>query len=382
MSLSPAQLDQRLAGITGTDLAAVVGVHPQRSAVNVWLEKRGEAPPWVDTDRTIWGEKLEPLVRVDYAARHGLRIEEPGTLVHPDHDWMMATPDGVAYALGGTEPLKGLEIKTHTIHLLHLYGAPGTDEVPPHELCQCVWGMAVTGLERWDLVAFIDNQPREYVIERDDEVIAHLKERAERFLVDNVRGGVAPDPDGSDAYDEWLKARWSKNTDDLIDIGDDLETFALIERGRELREHDAEVEAELQRLTQAIKTKIGDKAGVTWRDANGKPLKLTWKRSNGAKRVDHAAMAKDAWQQARLTISGLRGEVASLSAALKGGTTNEKKAALLIEAMAKALTEIGERGETSYTTTAPGNRPFTWPRQWKARPERNTKERPWIRETK
>lgn len=376
MSLSPSQIAQRLAGMTATDIAAVVGVHPQRSPISVFLEKTGAAPPWVDTDRTIWGERLEPLVRADYAARHGVRVEDPGTLAHPDHEWMMATPDGVAYAEGGVEPLNGLEIKTHTIRLADLYGAPGTDEVPPHELCQCAWGMAVTGLSRWDLVAFIDNQPREYVIDRDDEVIGHLQERAERFLVDNVRAGVAPDPDGSDAYDEWLKARWSKNTDELIDIGDDLETFALIERGKAIREQEADLDREIELLKQRLRARIGDKAGLTWRDANGKALKMTWKRNKPGKHIDHAGMARDAWQGARLAASGHRSDVAAVLAWLRGdragaaaGVTPEK-AAKLIESLLGSLVEIGERSEAGYTTSPPGNRPLVWPKAWKARPER------------
>jgi putative phage-type endonuclease len=371
MSLSPDQLHRRLAGITATDVAAICGVHPQRSAISVWMEKRGEAPPWVDTDRTIWGDILEAPVRADYARRHGVRVEEPGTLEHPDAPWMMATPDGVAYPVGGTDPMNGIEIKCHTIRLAHLYGAPGTDEVPPHELAQCAWNMAVTGLVRWDLVAFIDNQPREFVIDRDDEVIEGLRERAERFLVDNVRGGVPPDPDGSDAYDDWLKARWTKNTGDLIDIDADPDLLAMLSRGKAIREEEAALDDELQALKQALKARIGDKAGLTWRD-DGRDLKLTWKRSKPTKRVDHAGMARDAWQGAALIASGHRADVATIATGLRaaGDVATRDRAAALLEKLHAALVEIGARSETGYTTEIPGNRPLTWPRTWKARPER------------
>lgn len=377
MSLSPDQLARRLAGITATDVAAIVGVHPDRSAVNVWLEKRGEAPPWVETSRTKWGDILEPSVRADYAERHNVRVEEPGTLAHPDAEWMLATPDGVAYAPGGIEPLNGLEIKAHTIRLAHMYGDPGTDEVPPHELCQCVWGMAVTGLTRWDLVAFIDNQPREFVIERDDEVIAYLTERAERFLVDNVRGGVPPDPDGSDAYDEWLKARWARNTEDLIDIGEDIEIFGFIERGKALREQDAAIDDELQKLAQLIKARIGDKAGLTWKDANGKALKLTWKRNKPGKRTDHAAMVTDLRNRAGLAAAADVRDIRDVIPALlkMGGhigssTVSGVKLAGIIERLVDELTGIARTTDKAHTIETPGNRPLVWPKAWKARPER------------
>lgn len=374
MSLSPEQLRRRLAGITATDVAAIVGVHPNRSAVNVWLEKRGEAPPWIDTDRTRWGDILEGPIRDDYAARHGVRVEVPGTLEHPDATWMLATPDGVAYAPGGVKPLNGLEIKTHTIRLAHLYGADGTDEIPPHELCQCTWNMAVTGLERWDLVAFIDNQPREFVVDRDDELIGHLTERAERFLVDNVRGGVAPDPDGSDAFDEWLAARWARNTDRLIDVGNEVAIRDLIERARALLEQEAAIGDELAALKQHLKTRIGEDAGLAWKDAAGKLLRITWKRSKGAKRVDYAGMARDAWQGAALAVSGHRAEVAAATAVLRAAGTldarERERGALLLERLLAKLAEIGERGEDGYTTHPPGPRTFRWPHQWHQRAER------------
>jgi predicted phage-related endonuclease len=62
MSLTPAQVAERRSAMTATDLAALSGQHPHRSPVNVWEEKVGLAPPFAGTDRTKWGELLEPVV--------------------------------------------------------------------------------------------------------------------------------------------------------------------------------------------------------------------------------------------------------------------------------------------------------------------------------
>lgn len=365
MSLSPSQIEVRLAGITATDVAAVLGVNPYKSAVTVWQEKRGEIAPASDTERSTWGQRLEPLIRDDYAVRHGVRVERCGTLAHPDRPWMLATPDGKVYADGADEPSNGLEIKTHTVRLRHQYGAPGTDEVPLYELCQCAWGMGVTGLARWDLVAFIDMLPAEYIIDRDDELIEGMVEKAERFLVDNVRGGAPPDPDGSEAYTEWLTGRWGKNRTDLIDIGDDLDTYSLIEQAKDLRALlDAKDEA-LERIVQTLKLKVGDAGGLTWRDAHGRPQKITWTRNRPGKRIDHAQMAKDAWQGAALTASGHRADVARRVAELHARGLGD--AATLVQKLWDALYEIGTRSEKGYTTSVPGNRPFVFPRSWSKR---------------
>lgn len=362
MTLSPSQLDARAAGISATDVGAILGVSPYKSAVTVWQERRGEIPPSPDTERSRRGEQLEPLIREDYAARHNVHVERRGTLSHPERPWMLATPDGLAYAGGGAEPTNGLEIKTHTVRLRHLYGAPGTDEVPLYELCQCAWGMAVTGLPRWDLVACIDLQDIEYVIDRDDELIGGMIEKAERFLVDNVRGGVPPGPDGSEAYSEWLKARWGKNRSELLDISDDPETWALIDRARDIKALLELKGDELEKIVQTLKIKVGDAGGLTWKDAHGRPQKITWTRNKPSKRVDHAQMAQDAWQGAALVASGHKAEVSRAVAALQ--SANRKADADLLQKLWDALYEIGTRSEKGYTTSVPGNRPWTWPRSW------------------
>lgn len=376
MSLSPAQLARRLEGISATDVSAIVGVNPWRSRISVWQEKRGEAPPWVDTDRTRWGNLLEPVIRSDYAERHGVRVEVPGTLAHPDAEWMLATPDGVAYL--SAEPLNGLEIKCHTIRLAHMYGAPGTDEIPLHEVCQCAWNLAVTGLERWDHVVFMDGQPVEYAVMRDEELIGQLREQCERFLVDNIRGGAVPEPDGSEAFDEWLKARHEQNTDVLLDIGDDNETFTLIEHAKEIRAQGKEIDDEHARIVQQLKLKIGESAGLTWKNAKGKPEKVTWKRSKGTRRVDVGGMRTDDKNLASLTLStrGPELERAIICLESLGSTAHighSSRAAITAGQIVDAITvirdtieTIARRDEAAYTTSIPGNRPFNWPKGWQA----------------
>lgn len=376
MSLSPDQLARRLAGITATDVAAIVGVHPYRSRIDIWLEKRGQAPEWVDTERSRWGDLLEPVIRSDYAERHGVRVEVPGTLAHPQRDWLLATPDGIVYQIGSAEPERGLEIKTHTYRVAHLYGAPGTDEVPLHELCQCAINLAVTGLERWDLVPFIDGQPTEYTILRDEELIAGLTEQCERFLVDNVHGGAVPEPDGSDGFTAWLNKRWDKHRLPLA--APSPEAVALIARAKEIRAQGAELDDEHAKISQTLKLEIGEAEGLSWLNERGKPEKLTWKRSKSSKRVDYAGLARDCRNDAGLTHSARAGEVARALACLRslGATTaigHSSQAAItagevaeLITVLQSTLSTIAHRADAAYTTEIPGPRPFVFPKNWKA----------------
>lgn len=315
-ALSPEQLAERAQGITATDVAAIVGVHPYRSAVDVWSDKLGLSAPFIGNDRTKWGNILEPVIRADYEERKGVRVETRGTLSHDDWSWMKATPDGLVYVGNETEPDRGLEIKCHTIHLQHLYGAPGSDEVPQHELCQVTWNIAVTELQRWDLVAFIDGQPIDYAIDRDQELIDMLFERAERFRRDYVATKTPPPPDGSDAYTAWLSAR--HNSDNalaqLVAIDGDTEAMRDVERLRTLRDEIAALEAAEGLVVQSIKARIGDAAGIAW--PNGKPApskgkfagqkpvdKITWKKSKDGVGSDYRTALDTLRTRAQLVAS-------------------------------------------------------------------------------
>lgn len=385
-SLSPEQLAQRLAGITATDIAAIVGVHPYRSAVDVWSEKRGTAPPFEGNDRTKWGQILEPVIRKDYEERHGVRVELRGTMTSRDKAWMMATPDGLVFQPAAVEADRGLEIKCHTVYLSHLYGEPGTDEVPPYELCQCTWGMAITGLPRWDLVPFIDGQTNDYVIDRDDDLIEVLIERAERFRVDNVLGGEPPPPDGSKAYTEWLAAVHKADNAEaqIIAVDADPTVLAAVGRLRELRDEIAALEAEEGIKVQAIKAVIANRAGIEFpstrgTSAKGKPAgsavrdKITWKKAKDGIVRTYAATFEAVRSRARTLTNAKAPDVQRAITALdklaeqtfanSRATISAAELRELIAGMFDTLRDIAviEAGEVA----AIGTRRFVVPKHWK-----------------
>lgn len=365
MSLSPEQISQRLQGMAATDIAAIVGCHPYRGPLDVYLEKRGEAPPYVGNTRSRWGDILEAPIRNDYEDRHNVRVEVHGTLVHPKHPWWMATPDGLVYRHGASMPDRGLEIKVHGRDAVFFggleYGAPGSDEVPPHELIQCEWGMGCTGLDRWDLIAFLDGAPAEYIIDRDDDLIGMLAERGEKFLVDHIQKGEPPAPDGSKAWENWLKARWKKNNDDFIQADDEPEILQLIYELRDARASEADAEALVGRLTQALKNRIGENSGYIWREPGRKtPSKVSWRRSKDGEKDDWRSSFEQIRGDAALLASALTG-VPQMCESLRGdglGDTADLLAKLYetLEGFAKAKPA---------RKTVPGARPFNVPRHWK-----------------
>ncbi len=353
MGLTAAQIEVRRTRMTATDVAAIARVHPYKSPLDVWLEKTGQAAAFVGNDRSKWGELLEPVIRAEYASVHGVRVEVHGTHVHPDNDWAAATPDGLVYVSGATLPERGLEIKVHSRDAIRYggleYGPPGTDEVPAHELVQCAWGMFVTGLGLWDEVAFLDGAPVEYTIVRDEELIGMLAVEAQRFHVDHVVAGVPPPPDGSRAWDDWLKRRWSKNRPALASIDGDEAMVDAVDELRVLRDSAVDLEVATDRLVQQLKAAIGDGAGLTWTEPGRRaPATLTWKFNKDGERTDLAATLEAIKCKASLVASQVVGEMSPDQ---------------LRELAMATLTEIATMRPIKKAVA--GARPFVCPRFWK-----------------
>ncbi len=371
MSLSPQQIALRLNCITATDVAAIVGCHPHRMPINVYLEKTGQAEPFEGNVRTYWGERLEPLIRRHYEERHHVHVELHGTHLHRDHDWWAATPDGLVFPRGAAMPTRGLEIKVHgraeIISGNIEYGTPGTDEVPPHELVQCAWGMGATGLDRWDLLAFLDGMAEEYSIHRDDDLLEMLAEKAERFLVDHVRAKVPPPPDGSSAWDEWLKRRWKSNTADLLAVDTDPAIMQAIYQLRDMRADAADLEERTDKLVQELKVLIGDRGGFTWREpGRKKPSKLTWRRNKDGVRTDNKATVESIRTTAGLFITTNDHVLAMAADLIRRRDWNLLTDATFADVIAEAASTLSAIATfPTKTTPVPGARPFLAPRHWK-----------------
>ena len=348
MSLTPEQLAQRRAGISASDVAAIVGMHPYASPIDVWLDKTGRKEPFAGNERTKWGNILEPAIRDDYAERRGVRVEVPGTLDHPTITWAKATPDGICYLPGRGMPENGLEIKTHSFRVRDWYGEQGTDQVPAHELIQCVWNLFVSGLDVWDLVAFIDGQPADYVIRRDDDLIDMLREAAERFLVDNVKADKPPEPDGSKSYDRYLSTRFPHKGEAFVSIDGRTADLSDVRRLREVRSQLGDLELEAETIAQRLKITIGVNAGIEWTDPGDKrKSRITYRLAKDSEKTDWQAAYGDLLAKAKLVLGVDHGDEMDHERAFHD-----------------ALKEISDHDIATNIKVSPGSRRFLVPKSW------------------
>ncbi len=128
-------LELRSKGIGASEMAAVLGRSPYSSPFALWWAKRGG---WTTTqsEDMEWGLRLEDAIAEKFAEEHPeLWVGKPDHLLwaHPEHEWLMCTPDRLA--IGEDGEWRPVELKMHDGSD---WGEPGTDEVPFHIRVQVV----------------------------------------------------------------------------------------------------------------------------------------------------------------------------------------------------------------------------------------------------
>jgi putative phage-type endonuclease len=188
VTITETQLRERLTGLGGSDCAVALGLSPWKTRFQLYLEKRGEAPPVAINEAMRWGTILEPIVLAEYERRTGRSILAPTTILrHPTHAFMVANFDGFVEE-------DGRIVEAKTARVAEGWGEPGTDEIPPHYLLQTMHYLAVAERELADVVVLIGGQDfRIYEVARDEELIAMIVDGEARFW-EHVERAEPPEP--------------------------------------------------------------------------------------------------------------------------------------------------------------------------------------------
>jgi putative phage-type endonuclease len=200
-----AWLAERQSGLGSSDAAAALGISPYTSPLSLYLMKIGAAPPVAENSAMRWGTRLEPIIAEAYSEEsgHGF-VAEQQFLRSPERPWMLATLDRVR------DDGRIVELKCVGTRSAHLWGEPGSDEVPDFYLCQVMHQLIVAGADVADVAALIGgNDLRVYTIRRDDAVAARIVAVEEEFWSHVQRRDPPPvDParDGSALARLWPRA--------------------------------------------------------------------------------------------------------------------------------------------------------------------------------
>jgi putative phage-type endonuclease len=139
---SDAWLAARSTLITATDIAAILGVGRFGTAEGIMYKKCGFKKRFCQRsiDAMAHGVKFEDDARDEYCRITGERVHEVGLVIHPEHVFLGASPDGI------TESGKLIEIKCPT--------GPLRTEVPDYYMTQIQLGMECTDLDQCDYMEY------------------------------------------------------------------------------------------------------------------------------------------------------------------------------------------------------------------------------------
>lgn len=178
----------RKQGIGSSDSAAVLGLDRYRSALDVYLDKKGLLPEQEGNRFTEWGTRLEPLVADWFAQETGKKVRQRhAVLQHSQRPYVLANLDRTVVG----EPAV-LEIKTTSAYNRDEWE---DEEIPLRVVTQIQHQLAVTGdaYSYWAVLVG-GNDPRWGRLERDDVLIAQMLDRYEAFWTQHVEAGVEPAP--------------------------------------------------------------------------------------------------------------------------------------------------------------------------------------------
>ncbi len=272
-------LEERRKGIGGSDVAAILGLSPFRTAFQVYQEKRKEVEDWQGNDLTDWGKRMEPAIRQWYSDKTGRSVRLPDKIIYNEkYPFMLASLDGF------TDDRRGVEIKTARSG--KDWGEPGTSEIPDYYAVQCHHYMIVTGFPVFDVpVSIGGGSPELYEVPEDKELHEMIIEAEAKFW-HRVVDGNPPEPvTYADAV-----ARFGKSgTEGVVQATGDIINWI---RGlRDVRLSISAFEEQEEDLKGKLIIALGDN-GDTIVNSEGKKL-ITYKLGNGAKRFDAKLFEKD-----------------------------------------------------------------------------------------
>lgn len=183
----------RKSGIGGSDIAAIMGLNPWKSAFALYAEKHGdvEAEDLSNNEFVYWGTVLEQVVADRFCELTGKKVRKCGTLQDESYEFMLANVDRLVVGENA-----GLECKTANGFKASEWDG---DSLPDSYYCQCQWYMAITGCEKWYIACLIGGNHFVWKeIPRNDEFIADMRAQAIVFW-NNLQADVAPEVDGSES---------------------------------------------------------------------------------------------------------------------------------------------------------------------------------------
>ena len=293
---------ERKLGLGGSDIGAVLGLSPYRTAVDVWLDKTGRAAPQDETLQMRFGTYAEEFVAQEYTRATGLAVQRYTPMLHHPSAPILGNVDRLVIPAGQKRASHQREIRTDRLlecktasafsaFKAEEWGEAGTDAVPMSYLVQVATYRILTGCPMADLAVLFGNQEvRVYHLARDVDLEAMIVAKAGEWWQRHVVADVPPDP----VCDADVRALYPKSWPVVVEASEPcLQALAEL---RNLRADIRTLQDQEADAILAIKAAMGEAEALIWQ---GQTM-ATWKSAKPTRKTDWKAVAAAAGVDAAL----------------------------------------------------------------------------------
>lgn len=225
-------LEGRRQGVGGSDVAAVLGLSPYKTPLDVWNDKLGLSEDHEQSEAAYWGTTLEDTVAKEFQKRTGYKVQRVDhQFSDPENSWMICNIDRAIInpkIASRVRPLKNekeiqtyaeltgierpintdiaFEAKTASTFMSSLWGPSQELEIQQHNIktehviplyyeTQVQWYCGILKLKGMYLAVLIGGSDfRMYWVDARPDVFQVIKEKCSRFWNENVLKKIPPDP--------------------------------------------------------------------------------------------------------------------------------------------------------------------------------------------
>lgn len=247
--------------LTGTDVGAICGMNPYKSAMQVYLDKINPEIEIMDNEAMRLGRDLEDYVAGRFMEATGKKVRKSNAMyVNDEYPFMMANVDRLV-----TGERAGLECKTASPYTADRWK---DGNIPEWYYLQCQHYMKVLETDGWYLAVLIFGKGFQYTyIPRDEQMLSDLVTIEKDFWENHVQAGVMPPPDGSRGADELIQKYFHRKEGAVIRLtGMDEQIARRNELAGLIKKMQTAIEQELKICLgrEQAQTGISDQYRVTW----------------------------------------------------------------------------------------------------------------------
>lgn len=263
----------RLEGLGGSDIATLFGLNRWQSEIGLYAEKVGEKDldDLSSNEAVYWGKTLEPVVAAEFAKQTGLKVRKCNfVLAHDEYDFIRANIDREIVC---PERGKGvLEIKTTSEWNRSNWSE---ETIPDPYMLQIQHYLLVTGFSFGFVAVLIGgNKYRHWLVERDEEIIELILQKAKEFW-NRVVTKTPPPIDGSNASAKLLETLYPADLEERssrLSWNHEGEVVDMLSKRSDLLDTLSEVKEEVQLIENKLKEKMGH-----FTEAECHDFRITWK---------------------------------------------------------------------------------------------------------